>query len=162
MIHISIYPFHFVCLCMQLVNSSGFISAPTEDQVQQFIDSMVLPQAVVIDIEETTRSQADSDLWLALHNGRITSSRFGEVQRRQDTTSPKALVKAIMGYKRQFFSTPAMKWGLEHEDIARQLYIKDRAQTQRVNVSSCNGTNFMPKHVIPRSFIRWSCHMPQC
>ena len=46
-------------------------------------------------IEIATRGQASNKLWLALHNGRITSSRFGEILHRRESTNPQNLVKRI-------------------------------------------------------------------
>lgn len=80
------------------VNPSKFFS-PSVAQVEAFVAGMTLPAQVVSEIELSTRSQADSTLWLALHNGRITSSRFGEILRRRDDTDPKNLVKSLMGYR---------------------------------------------------------------
>ena len=40
---------------------------------------MKLPLDVVQKIEAATRGQSASELWYALRNGRLTSSRFGEI-----------------------------------------------------------------------------------
>ena len=93
---------------------------------------MALDNDIVADIEKSTRKQADSKLWLALHNGRITSSRFGEIICRKDTTDPSVLVKSLMGYKGKIVCTAAMKWGKNNEDRARQMYIKDRADSGEI------------------------------
>ena len=39
-------------------------------------------------IEAATRGQATNKLWIALHNGRITSSKFGEILHRKSSTNP--------------------------------------------------------------------------
>ena len=66
---------------------------------------MALDNDIVADIEKSTRKQADSKLWLALHNGRITSSRFVEILCRKDATDPSVLVKSLMGYKGKIVCT---------------------------------------------------------
>ena len=93
---------------------------------------MALDNDIVVDIEKSTQTQADSKLWLALHNGRITSSRFGKILRRKDTTDPSVLVKSLMGYKREIVCTAAMKWGKDNEDRAWQMYIQDRAEAGEI------------------------------
>ena len=81
---------------------------------------MALDNDIVVDIEKSTRKQADSKLWLALHNGRITSSQFGEIWCCKDTTNPSVLVKSLMGYKTKIVCTAAMKWGKDNEDRVHQ------------------------------------------
>ena len=48
-------------------------------------------------IEANTRQQADSELWRRLHQGRITSSLFGDVYKSGDRVS--SLVERILHYK---------------------------------------------------------------
>ena len=93
---------------------------------------MALDNDTVVDIEKSTRTQADNKLWLALHNGRLTSSQFGEILRRKDTTDPSVSVKSLMGYKREIVCTAAMKWGKDNEDHARQMYIQDSAEAGEI------------------------------
>ena len=40
----------------------------------------------VAGIEAATRDQGDRELWHTLRNGRLTSSRFGEIRNRKETT----------------------------------------------------------------------------
>ena len=56
-------------------------------------------------IEEATRDQSDSELWHALRNGRLTSSRFGEIRNRKEMTDSR-LVRDIMGYSKQTKTLP--------------------------------------------------------
>jgi len=49
-------------------------------------------------IERATKDQADINFWLAMHNGRITSSRFAEILHRRPSTDSRRLAKEIMGY----------------------------------------------------------------
>ena len=51
----------------------------TSEQCYDYMKSMALSKEVVDMIEETTREPADSKLWCALHNGRLTSFRFCDV-----------------------------------------------------------------------------------
>ena len=69
---------------------------PTTAQCIKYMNTMKLSLSEVNDIEGETCDQTDNKLWLALHNGRITSSRFGEILHRRQSTNPRTLVKNIM------------------------------------------------------------------
>ena len=56
-------------------------------------------------------------------NGRITSSRFGQVLHRRDSTPSERLVSEIMGYTQSVPSTPAIRWGRNNEHHARKAYL---------------------------------------
>ena len=47
-----------------------------------------------------------------LHNGRITSTVFGEIMSRRDDTSPTAITKHLMGYNKndRLATLPQLKW----------------------------------------------------
>ena len=77
------------------------------------MDRFVAEAEVLQYAEETICGQATNKLWFDLHHGRITSSKFGQVLRRREFTSPKNLMSEILGCKTVPKST-AMKWaGLE-------------------------------------------------
>ncbi len=78
-------------------------------------------------IEGATYGQADNDLWFALRNGRITSSRFGEILHCRQSTDSRRLVKDIMGYGGWMKHVPPqICWGRENEEAARKCYIANR------------------------------------
>ena len=52
---------------------------PTTADCYGYLGQMKLPVDVVENIEAATRQQSECELWFALWNGRITSSRFGEI-----------------------------------------------------------------------------------
>jgi len=58
------------------VDPSQFLT-PSAEQCFELMETMVLSADEVQEVERITRGQASSKLWLALHHGRITSSRFG-------------------------------------------------------------------------------------
>ena len=63
-------------------------------------------------IEEVTREQGKSDLWLVMRNGRITSSRFGEILHRRESTNARRLVRDLMGYGGPMtVLPPQIRWG---------------------------------------------------
>ena len=97
---------------------------PTPIVCQQFLQSMKLSRQEVTEIEGATREQSDSALWRAIRNGRLTSSRFGEILKRRQTTDSRRLVKDIMGYNEPMKKVPSqIRWGRDNEDRARQCYI---------------------------------------
>jgi hypothetical protein len=63
----------------QLILQRNSISA-------RVLDQFVKPE-VLHHIEMETRSQADSELWHKLHNGRLTSSNFGAIFRAKNAPS---------------------------------------------------------------------------
>ena len=65
---------------------------------QQFQLSMKLSCIEVAAIEVATCKQSDSALWLAIRNGRVTSSRFAKILKHRQATDSRRLVKDIMRY----------------------------------------------------------------
>ena len=73
---------------------------------------MKLSSSEVEVIEAATRQQSASELWQAMRNGRLTSSRFGEILKRRPTTDSRRLVKDIMGYNGPIKKVPPqIRWG---------------------------------------------------
>ena len=89
---------------------------------------MTLPPSEVHEIEAATRGQTENKLWQALHNGRLTSSRFGEILHRRPTTDPRRLLMDIMGYRKDTLKNipPQIRWGHDNEFIARKCYLASR------------------------------------
>ena len=104
----------------------SLLHEPSDEECEEFVASMILTADEVATIEASTRKQAKDKLWVALHNGRLTSSKFAEVLCRQESTDPKRLVSSIMDYKPQHGSSPAMKWGVDNESRARLMYINEQ------------------------------------
>ena len=89
---------------------------PTIIDCYEYFDHMKLPLDVMQEIEAATHGQSASELWYSMRNGRLTSSRFGEILYRRSSTNPRRLVRDIMGYGGPIKCvTPAMWWGKENE-----------------------------------------------
>ena len=117
---------------------------PTLADCCKYLDAMKLPLDVVQKIEAATRGQSASELWYAMRNGRLTSSRFGEILHRRSSTSSRRLVKDIMGYGGPMKSlSPAMRWGKDNEDNAHQRYIHDRALVGEAMTVTSSGLHLM-------------------
>ena len=100
----------------------------------EYADSQGIAPEVVSYVEQVTTDQSANDLWKALYNGRITSSSFHDVLVRKTTTAPDSLVKKLMGYT-SFHGTPATRYGLTHEDPARQQYVAFMNKTGHQGIS---------------------------
>ena len=84
---------------------------PSRAQCREAMENAChLSHDVIKEVERMTRGQAANELWRLVHNGRLTSSRFGEILRRTEMTSSRRLVKEIMGYGGGMHGlTPAMR-----------------------------------------------------
>ena len=117
---------------------------------QQFLQSMKFSSTEVAAIEAATREQSGSALWQAIRNGRLTSSRFGEILKCRQTTDLRQLVKDIMGYNAPMKKVPPqIGWGKDNEDRTRQCYIENRQQCGEDMEVEVSGLHLMPN----RSFI---------
>ena len=86
-------------------------------------------------MEERTRGQATNQLLFDICNGRITSSRFGQVLHRHESTPSECLVSEIIGYTQSVPSTPAIRWGRNNEYHARKAYL-DYMQAKGHDIST--------------------------
>ena len=73
-------------------------------------------------LEQSTRNQANSYLWLEHRRGLITASHFHAVLHFSGRTYPTTIVKGIMQYSSPNPSIPALNWGRIHEVNAFQEY----------------------------------------
>ena len=78
-----------------------------------------------IEIEKATRLQSKNTEWKKQRNGRLTASIFYDVfARKATTTKPFAIIQRVMGYDQKDLNfLPAIKWGNDNEDRARQEYV---------------------------------------
>lgn len=90
--------------------------------VDAFKASLHLSDDNIRNIEQQTREQRNSPLWYNVRRYRITSSVFGTILHRKPDTPPDSLVLRILQPKQ--FTSAATDWGITHESIAREEYIK--------------------------------------
>ena len=82
-------------------------------------------------LECSTKLQACSSLWFEHRKGRVTASKFAQVSRTQVEGSL-SILKSVMQYTPSLLShVPAIKWGVKHENDAREEYVE---QTQQAHV----------------------------
>ena len=77
-------------------------------------------------IEQDTREQRRSSQWYQARRFRLTSSLFGAVLQRRDTTPPDSLVLRIIQPRK--ISSAAIEWGIKHESVAIKEYIEYQHQ----------------------------------
>lgn len=75
-------------------------------------------------LEESTRLQAQSLLWFEHRIGRLTASKFLAVSRASLDPPPASLVKEIMVRSNVSGFVPALQWGTDNEDKAREAYVE--------------------------------------
>ena len=82
----------------------------------------------------------------ALHNGRLTSSRFGEILHRRSTTNPKRLVRDIMGYGGYARGMPPqIRWGRDNESTACKHFLENRKANGEEMVFEPSGLHLLPE-----------------
>ena len=72
-------------------------------------------------VELCTKQQRENDEWYLHRKGRITASSFHDVYVLKPQTDPKKLVSRLLRNK-DLSHVPAVKWGIDHEDVAKQEY----------------------------------------
>ena len=73
-------------------------------------------------VEKETRYQASSQLWFSFRAGRITASKIKAATATNYLKPSMSLLKAICYPQEMRFSTPATRWGIEHEEVAKKKY----------------------------------------
>lgn len=74
-------------------------------------------------VEMATRAQANSRLWPKFRAGRVTASRFHKVCHTDPSQPAPSAIKDIC-YPDRHLTTPAIRWGIKHENVAKAAYRK--------------------------------------
>ena len=83
-------------------------------QCYDYLYGMTLDNGELSQTEAATQDQTECGLWFALHNGRLTSSRFGEILNQRSSTDSRRFVRDIMGYGNPMKNFPLqIHWGKE-------------------------------------------------
>ena len=80
-------------------------------------------------IEEDTKNQGDDPTgrWYLLQRCRLTSSNFGVVCKRRESTPVSKLVKSLL-YHSSSLAVSSLRWGIENENNARRSYADEMAK----------------------------------
>ena len=79
-------------------------------------------------LEECTKLQSQSLVWIEHRTGRITASKFLAVKRASLHPPPASLVRQLMNRTGSLSHVPAIQWGIEHEEVARNAYIESASE----------------------------------
>ena len=115
----------------------------------------------ILNLAEATKDQANSALWNAHRRCRVTASNcFRIVQSKEPGTSA---LRAIMQYNMYSLSrVPAVKWGIEHEAIAREQFCEYMSKTHDDFSCQVIGLVLHPTFPFlaasPDGLVRCKCH----
>ena len=99
-------------------------------------------------LEESTRLQAQSSLWFEHRKGRLTASKFFQICHTRTERPSISLLKDVMQYTQsQTHQVPALKWGVEHEDEAREQYVELSHQQHHLFEYHAAGLSVSPDYV---------------
>jgi hypothetical protein len=107
---------------------------------------VVLTPEEARDLEEQTRNQADSELWIQERKKRLTASRVGEVCKMKKKSRRSKKVEAIV-YSR-FKGNMATQYGRRREENSRQKYISYQHSHGHPNLST-HTTGLVVPHGTP-------------
>ena len=102
-------------------------------------ESIIVTETQAKNLAELTKGQGESDLWMQHRKGRITASKMHSVVKCKRKQYPMSIVKSIMQYHTVNPNIPALKWGRENEDVARQQYTSTMEQAHTNFVMSPSG-----------------------
>ena len=128
-----------------------------EHTIVEFKKSPTVTMQQAREIESKTRSQCHSPEWFAARHYRITASNFGLIYRRKPDTVPDALVANLLDQRQ--VTSPAIKWGIEHESKALKAYIQHQHRIRHTELTVCP-VGFHVSIMQPslhRRFSRWWC-----
>ena len=90
-----------------------------DDACQSAFEALSITAEEADYIEHSTRLQARSSLWFEHRAGRLTASKFAQISHTRVESPSLSLLKSVMQYTRpQTHKVPALKWGVDHEDMA--------------------------------------------
>lgn len=85
---------------------------------------MTISKTEVEGVEERTREQSRNPEWFKCRTGRITASRFGEINNRRSTTATDRLVRDLFQYKTRTATPFQCAEGLRLEPLIREKYVE--------------------------------------
>ncbi|XP_013379768.1 uncharacterized protein LOC106151198 [Lingula anatina] len=90
---------------------------------EKYITSVTINPDEIEQIEKETRDEANSENWFSQRKGRITASNAGHIVRMKNDPPPLPdnLLRKMLQYDAPV-SCPAMRHGIEHEEVANNCY----------------------------------------
>ena len=109
----------------------------THDIILEVKRRLAVTSGVQQVVEQQTKAQTKCPLWHQLRSYKLTSSNFGKIVKRKSRFD----TLATQLTRKQFSSTsvPSLKWGIEQEDVARNLYIQRLHESHPTFQVVCSG-----------------------
>ena len=108
----------------------GLSDLQVVDKAKKLFQCITLSKHQCELVEMATQCQRQCNEWYRQREGRLTSSSFHEILVRRKQNDASALLKRLLTRK-DISSIPAVKWGVDHEDIARKEYISKMAASHQ-------------------------------
>jgi len=89
-----------------------------EKKKSDYLKNIQKSKQEIDNIELTTRGQASNFTWLSIRTKTLSSSNFGLVCKRRDSTNPTKLVQRLVSIQNIWSS--AIQWGRDHEELAKR------------------------------------------
>ena len=105
--------------------------ALAEEKHQVCVELTVSP-ARHLEIEFLTRQQTETLLWYEVRSRHITGSNSGKIL--CQVTRTDALLKSILYPSPILHKPPPIKWGIQNEKLARNVYIQHMRETGHSNL----------------------------
>ncbi|KAL5010353.1 hypothetical protein ScPMuIL_012658 [Solemya velum] len=111
-------------------------SEECQSHFRKYFEEMNVSESDCELIQTITKGQCNNVNWKKARFSRLTSSNFGTICKRKDSTAPDCLLKTIMGYSD--FDVKSVRWGSSHEAAARKTYHKIITKTHpKLRVFQC-------------------------
>ena len=94
------------------------------EECQNFLSQIKINNSEAIDVEERTRGQSSNPEWFKYRTGRITASKFGEINNRRSTTAPDRLVRDLFQYRTRTTTPFQCAEGLRLEPVIKDKYVE--------------------------------------
>ncbi len=137
--------------------SEAYKNLDDETSKELFL-SMTLTQEDSRNIEKSTRDQRDNPLWHEQRLGRLIASSFHDILVRKSNYD--SLIKQLLS-KKDISHIPAIQWGVEHEDQAREAYtLKVTDQHEKFQCSQVGlviNTNYPHLGASPDGYVTCNC-----
>ena len=124
----------------QMLDSATLLS-----RAKQIFASMEVSESESKLIEQCTKQQRESDHWFMYRRGRITASSFHDVYVLKPKTDPKKLINKLL-HSPDLSCIPAVKWGIDHEDMARSEYVSLMTELHSNFKCHTSGLNVNPHY----------------
>ena len=111
-------------------------------------------------VEEMTRTQADSRLWYQQRAGRVTASKLRQVLHTDSSQPSLSLVSSICYPETYKAMLVACKYVCEHENIAREKYVELHGKNHDNFFVIKSGLILYPFWCTPIEVVNCSCHGP--